>query len=81
MIQGPSDNAIIAGSEADLFCQVYTTESSGIQQQPTQPYNVTWYFKPEGVNNSKVMLNLNVTDVIKGKAVCCINITIIEMLI
>lgn len=53
-IQGPSDNAIIVGNNVELFCLVYTTDENGVQQKVTQPYNVTWYFKPEGVNVSRV---------------------------
>ncbi|PVD27091.1 hypothetical protein C0Q70_12242 [Pomacea canaliculata] len=55
-IQGPSDNAIIVGNNVELFCLVYTTDENGVQQKVTQPYNVTWYFKPEGVNVSRVVL-------------------------
>ncbi|KAK7106657.1 hypothetical protein V1264_017886 [Littorina saxatilis] len=56
-IHGPSDTAMQVNGETELLCQVFITDKNGSERSPvTQPFNVTWYFKPENSNNSRVVL-------------------------
>nr|KAG5702591.1 hypothetical protein BaRGS_003751 [Batillaria attramentaria] len=54
-MQGPSDNANIVGNDVQLLCQVYEDEKD-IHKPPAVPFNVTWFFKPEDVDSSMVVL-------------------------
>ena len=57
-IHGPSDSAMQVNGETELLCQVYVTDGNGLERSPvTLPYNVTWHFKPEDSNTSRVRVN------------------------
>ncbi|XP_076457417.1 uncharacterized protein LOC143291439 isoform X2 [Babylonia areolata] len=59
-IHGPSDTAMQVNGETELLCQVYVTDRNGSERSPvTQPFNVTWYFKPHNSNISRVVLTFH----------------------